>query len=159
MLIIPNRQTILYFGIRISARIVNRWAGQNKKKMLINQAELFPALLARTTWSSHLRERKCIHFVDNDGCRDALIKGYSPVECSGHLLGAVWSVDEALQMYSWFCRVPSESNVADGPSRLDFQNLEALGATRCEVVFPDNWDVVGPQPPSFPIIWREAFAP
>ena len=30
----------------------------------------------------------------------------------------------------WFGRVPGPSNLADGPSRLDFSTIEALGGKR-----------------------------
>eukprot|EP00972_Heterocapsa_arctica_P091302 13471839-Heterocapsa_arctica.AAC.1 len=104
--------------------------------MLINQAELFPGLLSLTTWSGRLFRRRVLFFIDNDGARDSLIKGYSAVEASGHIIGAVGLAEQRLQCQSWFTRVPSPSNIADGPSRLDFVLVEGLGGEWCDPVVP-----------------------
>ena len=39
---------------------------------------------------------------------------------------------------SWYARVASESNIADAPSRLNFNLLETLGSTH----FAVGWDLV-----------------
>ena len=43
-----------------------------------------------------------------------------------------------LQLKSWFSRVPTSSNIADGPSRLDCQLVEQLGSKISEL----NWDMI-----------------
>ena len=35
-----------------------------------------------------------------------------------------------LQLNLWFGRVPTSSNIADGPSRLTFQDVASLGGVR-----------------------------
>ena len=39
---------------------------------------------------------------------------------------------------SWYARVASESNIADAPSRLDFNLLMSIGSSQFEV----GWDLV-----------------
>jgi hypothetical protein len=148
----PVDQAILYFGCLVQDEIVNLWSGGGEKSMLIHQAELFPCLLARTTWSDRFWRRRNISFVDNDGARDALIKGYSAVEHSGHIVGAVGFVENRLQTLSWFTRVPSEGNISDGPSRLDFEEVKAIGGIETPILFPLNW--APGCVPSHEIRWR-----
>ena len=148
----PIDRAILYFGCLLSDEIVDLWSGSGEKSMLIHQAELFPVLLARTTWSDRFWRRRNISFIDNDGARDSLIKGYSPVLHSGHIIGVVSFCENRLQTLSWFTRVPSEGNISDGPSRLDFTEVRALGGVSCEVQFPSNW--APGCVPSHEIRWR-----
>ena len=78
-----------------------------------------------------------IFFVDNNSARDGLIRGYSPVLESCRLIGASAFLDAALGLVPWYERVPSASNIADDPSRLDFTALAAAGAEWSE---PDLGD-------------------
>ena len=66
-------------------------------------------------------------FIDNDSARHALIKGYTPSGASARLVAAFWETEATLASYSWVDRVPSLSNIADGPSRLRFDEVVELG--------------------------------
>ena len=66
-------------------------------------------------------------FVDNDSARHALIRGGSPSSASAYLVSAFWKAETALLAYVWVERVPSASNIADGPSRLCFDQVRELG--------------------------------
>jgi len=89
------------------------------------QAELLPVLIAAHTWSERLRGRPCVVFLDNDSARHGLVSGYSPLAESAALIAAALSQFSCLGAYAWFGRVPSCSNVADAPSRLDFGPLSS----------------------------------
>ena len=80
-----------------------------------------------------------LNFIDNDGARFGLIKGYSPTRPSAWLIGEFWAEEAKAQAVSWFARVPSQSNCADGPSRLDFSRLKDI----------KGWRVIQVPPPSF----------
>ena len=45
-------------------------------------------------------------------------------------VGLFWAEETKMRAYSGIERVPSASNLADGPSRLDFDLMHKLGATR-----------------------------
>ena len=108
-----------FFGAEVGASKVARQAA-NSDSHVIGQAELIDRLLG------------C--FVDNDSARYAAIAGCSPVKASAAILDALASVDAELGVVQWFARVPSASNLADGPSRLDFASVAALqGAVRCDL--------------------------
>ena len=72
------------------------------------------------------------HYVDNTSAEAALIRGYSPSAASAPLVHWVADADVRLGARSWFDRVPSPSNPADAPSRLDFAACEAAGWERVE---------------------------
>ena len=98
------------------------------KKQVVGRAELLPCVFARRLWSEKLQGRPVMHFIDNDAARFSLIKGTSPTQDSAWLTGEFWRREAKAQAFSWFERVPSPSNPADGPSRL--QAVSDLGANR-----------------------------
>jgi len=106
----------------------HRLSVDGKKKQIIGQAELYPAICARRLWKEKIRGRDVIHFVDNDSARYALIKGSSPCLESAWLVQSFWTDESETDCRSWIARVPSRSNIADGPSRGD--------RSECERIFP-----------------------
>ena len=112
------------FGLRVPEHTVKSWKAEGKEQV-IGQAELLPVYIAKCTWSSRVRGRRVLHFVDNDSAKFALIKGTSAREDSARILDAFWQLEVQLGTYSWFDRVRSESNPADAPWRLEFSSLRA----------------------------------
>ena len=84
--------------------------------------------MAQRTWAKRWRERRIVVFIDNDSARHALIRGGSPSPASAELVSLFWATEAQLRSYCWVERVPTASNVADGPSRLSFAGVRALGA-------------------------------
>ena len=74
--------------------MVRRLSEQGKKKQIIGQAELYPAIVARRLWKKKIEGRDVIHFVDNDSARYALIKGSSPS------LESAWLVQSFCDIHS-----------------------------------------------------------
>ena len=140
VLVLP--EGLFFFGCFVPPRVVELWSDGGEKTMMINQAELLPALLARRTWRRELQSARLIHSLDNDGCRDALVRGYSPVRHSARLVGATLLLHAKLSILSWFTRVPSFSNIADGPSRMDFADVLRLGASQAEPDWPSLEDLL-----------------
>ena len=77
-----------------------------------------------------MAKRRVLQFVDNDAARH----GYSPSVASAAILCETWRLEVALGSLSYFCRVPSSSNLADGPSRLAFDDVRYVCGLRCERV-------------------------
>ena len=96
-------------------------------RQVIGQAELLPVIVAQRTWRARWTGRRVLVFVDNDSARHALIRGGSPSLASAHLVSEFWRTETALVAYAWIERVPSASNIADGPSRLRFSQIRELG--------------------------------
>eukprot|EP00971_Amphidinium_carterae_P264475 5246477-Amphidinium_carterae.1 len=79
---------------------------------------MLPALLARTTWASQLRGRSIIHLTDNASVKEALVKGTSTNLSNRQMLLEIATLDANLRARWWICRVPTQSNPADAPSRM-----------------------------------------
>jgi len=128
----PENNEVAGFGRDMKARMINKLSQKGKKKRIIGQAELYPAIVARRLWKHKIKGRDVIHFFDNDAARYALVKGTSPCLESAWLVQSFWTNESETDSRSWIARVPSRSNIADGPSRGD--------RTECEEIFPHiNW--------------------
>ena len=130
----PESETSLMFGDQVPESWVERWRAQGKKQ-LICQAEIFPILVAKTTWEPLLSCRAVLWFVDNNSAQAAVIRSFSPVVENFELLLINANLDVKLQRLNWYSRVPSKSNLSDSPSRMDFDELTAKGFRRCQLVY------------------------
>ena len=91
------------------------------------QAELAPLVIVRDTWGSRLYRRDVLEFVDNEGVRWSLLKTAVAHEGTHSLLERYWAAEARLQSCTWIERVPSASNLSDGPSRGEFALVRRLG--------------------------------
>eukprot|EP00971_Amphidinium_carterae_P294794 5853453-Amphidinium_carterae.1 len=79
---------------------------------------MLPALLARATWAERLRGRSILHFTDNTSVKEALVKGASANLSNRQMLLEIATLDAIIRGRWWICRVPTQSNPADAPSRM-----------------------------------------
>jgi hypothetical protein len=128
-----------YFGTEVGAEVVSQWVSHDKRQV-IAQAELLPVWLAKLMWPEKFANRFNVTFIDNESARHGLIRGYSPVLESAQLINESWLSDASLGATNWFARVPTASNIADKPSRLDFKEVSSLpGSTFYEVSLPKSF--------------------
>ena len=99
--------------------LVSAWR-QAGGYQVIGHAELLPVQLAAKVWSERLAGRLSIWFLDQDAARRGTIRGYSPAARSSDIIEEAAEILAAAETYPWFARVATGSNIADGPSRLDF---------------------------------------
>ena len=118
-----------YFGGRLDDGLVQDWL--TDKKHIIGLVELYAVVLARHHWDGILKGRRTVFFVDNIPSMRSLIKGTSTDRQWRRLLRSIEVLELGGPTYSWFARVPSDSNIADGPSRNDYGGLQDF-----EEVFP-----------------------
>jgi len=83
-----------------------------------------------------LRGADVNHFADNTAANGAAIKGYSPAPDIARLVGAYHLRIARLGARIWIEYVPSAANIADMPSRGNFELIESIGAKRIPFVFP-----------------------
>jgi len=103
--------------------------GEPSKKQIIFEAETLCAILAYTLWLSHLRDRMCFLYVDNEGTKFSLMKGLSE-NATVDLMAQIFAETEIhAGTLCWISRVSSFSNIADAPSRGDTEVLLKLGFT------------------------------
>lgn len=128
------------FGAVMAAETIDKWKTKLGQDQVIGQAELFPLLVARLTWSKWMANRRVICFIDNDSARLGLIKAYSPVLPSLDIISRCFSWDHANNCSSWFARVASDSNIADAPSRMDPSYLvKKDGARIAKPIYFDDY--------------------
>ena len=106
------------------------------------ELELLPVVIALCVWEKFLRNCQIVFYLDNEAARGALISGATPSE-SGSWLVRTFTVHEMHgQLKVWFARVPTSSNVADKPSRLDVTELNAEGVDRVIIDWNNLWEQI-----------------
>lgn len=127
ILIDAQGRGINFFGLHLPDEVVDHW-GSGGRRQLVFEAEVLPYLLALACWSKLLEKRHVLIFVDNDGARHSWIKGGADSVYAMRMIHKGTLLEAWLEVQRYFCRVPTTSNIADGPSKLDFRMCFALGA-------------------------------
>ncbi|CAE7710295.1 SLC24A2 [Symbiodinium sp. CCMP2592] len=131
VLFVPGEGVARAFGCRVPSKLVRQWA--EGRKHIIGQVELYAVVLARILWSSYIDGERCIFFVDHSGVLSACINSNSIDASWRSLLLHLEAADEARPCLPWFHRVPSQSNIADPPSRGRWEELAFLGPVTRDV--------------------------
>jgi hypothetical protein len=125
----------LWTRIQTPQNILNQLTAREDSQ--IGFQELLGVVLVIGTFSSLVAGSLWVGFGDNDGITHALSKGggHNP-ECN-LLIGKIWMhlADHDCDLHA--ARVESAANIADGPTRDNFQYLESLEATFVSPVLPD----------------------
>ena len=123
-----------HFGFRLQQDIVDHWQSTGSQQV-IGQAELLPILIAKRAWKYELSYSRNLWFIDNESARESIIRSYSPIWTSREILVQIKIEDMKASSVDWYARVPTNANWGDGPSRLEFADVEALGSVE-QVVAP-----------------------
>ena len=121
----PNFRCISFFSAEIPAEFMDAFLSKSKNP--IHEIELLPAWFSIVLWSDLIKSSQAVHFIDNESSRMALVKGYGETFFGKRIVCAHVDQENALQLRSWYARVPSFSNIADGPSRMDCALVTRLG--------------------------------
>ena len=114
------------FGSHVPPPLLSEWH-QSGKEHLIGQVELYAVAVARELWKVSLHNRRVILFIDNWPVIDTFVPGTARQKSWRQLLMSIERTDLEMPSQIWATRVPSESNVADPPSRGDVETLKFLG--------------------------------
>ena len=106
----------------------------------IFELELIPLLICLKVCAPFLKGSQVVFYLDNDGARHSMIRTYGGSAFAEKVIETFLPLEAALDLKTWFSRVPTSSNIADNPSRLVFQPLLKRGATRRAV----PWDCLLP---------------
>ena len=104
----------------------------------IFELELLPVWIALSEWEGHLKHSQCVFYLDNEAAKGALVRGATDAGIGAVLVSAFVVSELQCQVKVWFSRVPTSSNVADGPSRMSFEDLLAKGVWRRRI----DWDLL-----------------
>ena len=126
---------IQFFGGLLDNKIVDHWQSSGSKQV-VGQGELLPVLVAKRTWDSVLSHARNVYFIDNESARESLVRSYSPSWTSREILVQIKICDIKSSALDWYARVPTGANYADGPSRLNFKDVLALGGVEISARIP-----------------------
>lgn len=121
----PKDKSLEFSSLAVEPEILALWL---PKQNHMSQLELLAAPFAISTWKSKCSNRSILLFVDNNGAAANLVKGYSAQVDSAAIVGHFWLLAASLKLSVYIDRVESKSNIADGPSREEFELLKSLGA-------------------------------
>ena len=138
-------EEVLFSSFAIPEAIMNEWTPRVTQVAMV---ELFGAVAALEAVGPRVRGATCLLLVDAEAAQGALVKGYSAIDDFGDLLGCFWKTAMEHELAVYVDRVPTDSNVSDGPSRSRFQELEQRGA---------KWLTTAPSPclSSRAVFWEE----
>ena len=111
-------------------------AMQKSTSKIISSLELMAAVLAVQVLSLQHHTGRSFLYVDNEAARACLISQNSSVESHKLLLQHLSDILCGSSLFLWVSRVPSASNPADEPSRLQFRKLLTDGHR--QVLIPWN---------------------
>ena len=83
----------------------------------IASIEMLGVACALLVWHLLLIDRSVITFVDNEATKSCLVKGYSPQTDMMSICSLCTRAEIEQRSMLYFERVPSPSNIGDGPSR------------------------------------------
>lgn len=136
VLINPNGECFEFFGWDVGDRVVSRLLEHSSRP--IHELEVLPVLVSAILWGHLFRGSQVIYFIDNEFARMAYIRGSGNTHWSNFFLSQFVQLEAKEQHKTWFSRVPTFSNLADGPSRMDFAWVRSRGASQV----PDDWKTV-----------------
>ena len=103
---------------------------QTETKYVITALEVLPVYFVRRLWNAATMHRRCFAFIDNDGARHSLLRCRSGSQSVLLVLRRIVLLQAEWACYMWYSRVPSPSNIVDGPSRGEIGDLTESGAAR-----------------------------
>ena len=76
-------------------------------------------------------------FIDNSAAEGVLLKAYSRSPHLTILAALFWQAVRSAKCAAWVGRVPSDLNIADGPSRRDYSTVSSLQMERVSAHIPE----------------------
>ena len=122
VLFTPRSPKVLVMSFTVPDDLMLEWK-KDGHEQVIAQAELLPVLLVKKQLKWAIQGARVLYFIDNEGVKEALVTGVTKSMASRRMLIECMKEDSGNQSLPWYARVPSPSNIADGPSRLCTEEL------------------------------------
>eukprot|EP00435_Cladocopium_sp_Y103_P024718 s1417_g6.t1 len=113
------------FGFVVPEAITNQWKSFGHEQV-IAQAEMLPIVVIKRQFVNIVGGARVIFFIDNEGVKEAFVSGTTKSAASRMMLVEAMLRDSENNSLSWYARIPSPSNVADPPSRLEWGKLNKI---------------------------------
>ena len=136
VLVSPEGDIRNHFGEEVPGNIMSRLFETSQNP--IYELEVMPVLLASQIWMQELQSCQVVFYMDNEAARTAYIKAQGATDAAEAMVRDYANLELRMQLSTWFARVPTHSNLSDGPSRLDFALVEVNGSRLSKV----DWSAV-----------------
>ena len=100
------------------------WQSSYPFQLTIFELELLPVWIALVEWEGHLSGVQCVFYLDNEAAKASLVNGASMQDNGAEIIQAFVYSEMRIQVKVWFARVPTSSNISDGPGRFDVSEME-----------------------------------
>ena len=124
----PNRRVAGFFGESVDAQIMERLFASSSNP--IYELEIAPILVSLGLWQSLLEGVQLVCYLDNEGAKHSCIRCFAQTEPADTWVASIASKELELRLKTWYGRVGTAANIADGPSRLDFSSKVLDGCVR-----------------------------
>ena len=116
VLVGPHANCVSWFSFLLDKDLLHPilMAGE---ETIIGELETAAVAMSIHLWSEVLASQHVVFFIDNDGSKYSLIRGYSKSTMITRLCDVCSEMLDSSVMLPWFTRIPSASNIADFPSR------------------------------------------
>jgi len=136
----PTGRPVRFFSKQLTCDMVQSLNPSGKKNAIF-ECEFFALFCAFYVWGDVVSNALVI-YTDNNAVRDALITGHTNNVVAKRILLATLGLECEKQLTPWYARVPTDSNTADGPSRLRVESLLKLGVHSCDFDVSSCWDAL-----------------
>ena len=124
----PDGRLLRHFSSHVPTEVMRTLLSKSENP--IYELELAPVLIAIKLWCSFFRNSQVVMYLDNDAARAGLIKMRGATDIGDIIIQDAAVLEAQNSCRPWFGRVPTSSNVADGPSRFDCKFVESLGSVQ-----------------------------
>ena len=111
------------------------WFTQRADKQIFG-LEALAVVLGLESFRDELRDKHVSIYTDNAGVLGALTKGSTKEPDHNTMVHLLWHRIAVDKLGVWFNRVPTDDNIADGPTRRWFDALSKMCAERCRATLP-----------------------
>ena len=140
ILISPSGTCVQYFSAEVPPWMMDILLETSANP--IHELELLPIYLAAFVWKQFLGLSQVVWYVDNESSRMAVVRGSGETRNAASIIDAFVRLECSSQVKSWFSRVPSHSNLADGVSRLCCELPRSLGAGQTTIEWESHRSLV-----------------
>ena len=137
VLFTPDGRPVQFFSQRLSQQMIANLNPGNRKTA-IYECEFFALFCAMKIWGETVGSALVV-YADNNAVRDAMISCHTNNITTKNILIATLSLESQLQLSPWYARVPTDSNLADNPSRLVVEPLLEMCTKQYKFCVEKSW--------------------
>eukprot|EP00435_Cladocopium_sp_Y103_P004758 s4854_g1.t1 len=116
VLIGGNGKVMAWFGLMVGLKDIGLFL-EPGRQTAIGELETLAVAMSLLIWGGELQSMQLMIYIDNEGSKYALIKGYSVSLAITSICALASTCLDERCILPWFSRVPSSSNLSDFPSR------------------------------------------